>query len=124
MSRFQFVADHRDAFEVKQLCQTVGVSRSSFYAGEAAVPARAVRAAADAELAERIRTVHATDRAYGAPRVTAELNDGAPPGERVNHERVARVITAEVPGPPGRERAVAHGAVNATHWRAVVPPVR
>ncbi len=94
MTRFQFVADHRDAFEVKRLCQTVEVSRSSFYAWEAAAPARAARAAADAELAERIRTVHAADRAYGAPRVTAELNDGAPPGERVNRKRVARVMAA------------------------------
>jgi transposase len=30
------------------------------------------------ELVERIRAVHAGDRAYGAPRITAELNDGAP----------------------------------------------
>ncbi|MFC4945658.1 IS3 family transposase, partial [Pseudonocardia sp. GCM10023141] len=28
----------------------------------------------------------------GAPRATAELNDGVPPGERVNHKRVARVM--------------------------------
>jgi transposase InsO family protein len=94
VTRFQFVADHRDAFEVKRLCQTVGVSRSSFYAWEAATPVRAARSAADAELAERIRAVHATDRAYGAPRVTAELNDGAAPGERVNHKRVARLMAA------------------------------
>ena len=32
MTRFQFVADHRHAFEVKRLCQTVEVFRSSFYA--------------------------------------------------------------------------------------------
>ena len=32
MSRFQFVADHRDAFEVKSLCEVVEVARSSFYA--------------------------------------------------------------------------------------------
>ena len=92
MTRFQFVADHRDAFEVKRLCSTVEVSRSSFYAWEAAAAARAFRAEADRELAGRIRAVHATDRAYGAPRVTAELNDGAPPEARVNHKRVARVM--------------------------------
>jgi len=28
----------------------------------------------------------------GAPRITAELNDGADPAERVNHKRVARVM--------------------------------
>ena len=32
MSRCQFVADHRDAFEVKWLCEVVDVARSSFYA--------------------------------------------------------------------------------------------
>ena len=95
MTRFQFVADHRDAFEVKRLCQTVEVSRSSFYAWADAAEARSARAAADEQLADRIRAVHAEhrgNRAYGAPRVTAELNDGLPPEERVNHKRVARVM--------------------------------
>ena len=92
MSRFQFVADHRDTFEVKRLCEVIEVNRSSFYAWEEAAEARAERAAADEELAERIRVVHKVDRAYGAPRVTVELNDGAPPEERVNHKRVARVM--------------------------------
>ena len=92
MSRFQFVADHRDTFEVKRLCEVIEVNRSSFYAWDAAAPTRAERAAADEELAMRIRVVHETDKAYGAPRVTAELNDGAPPEDRVNHKRVARVM--------------------------------
>ena len=98
MSRFQFVADHQHAFEVKRLCQVVGVARSSFYAWAAAAPARAARARADADLAQRITRVHAGDKALGAPRVTAELNDGAPASERVNHKRVARVM---------RERGIA-----------------
>ena len=96
MNRFQFVADHQHAFEVKRLCQAVEVSRSSFYAWCAAAPARAERVVADAELAERIRTVQdpktGGDPAYGAPRVTAELNDGGPAEDRVNHKRVARVM--------------------------------
>ena len=40
MSRFQFVADHRDAFEVKWLCEVVEVARSSFYAWVAAAAIR------------------------------------------------------------------------------------
>ncbi len=36
VSRFQFVADHRYAFEVKRLCKIMGINRSSFYAWEAA----------------------------------------------------------------------------------------
>ena len=98
MNRFQFVADHQHAFEVKRLCQAVEIARSSFYAWCAAAPARAERAAADAELAERIRIVQdpeaGGDPAYGAPRVTAELNDGVPLPDRVNHKRVARVMKA------------------------------
>ena len=98
MNRFQFVADHQHAYEVKRLCQAVQVARSSFYAWVEAGPARAARAAADAELAERIRTVQdpkqGGDKAYGAPRVTAELNDGVPVADRVNHKRVARVMRA------------------------------
>jgi transposase InsO family protein len=92
VSRFQFVADHRDTFDVKRLCEVIEVNRSSFYAWDATAEARAERAAADEELADRIRVVHEADKAYGAPRVTAELNDGTPPGARVNHKRVARVM--------------------------------
>ncbi|GAA2468885.1 hypothetical protein GCM10009858_02760 [Terrabacter carboxydivorans] len=71
MSRFQFVADHQDTFEVKRLCEVMQVDRSSFYAWDAAAPVRAERAARDERLAQRIRVVHQTDKAYGAPRITA-----------------------------------------------------
>ena len=41
----------------------------------------------DGALAERIRALQdptqGGDRAYGAPRITAELNDGTPPAARV-----------------------------------------
>uniref|UniRef100_A0A5Q5BT69 Integrase, catalytic region n=2 Tax=unclassified Mycobacterium TaxID=2642494 RepID=A0A5Q5BT69_MYCSS len=105
MSRFQFVADHRDTFEVKWLCAVVEVARSSFYAWLAAADGRAARRAADEVLEARIRTVHDTDNTYGAPRITAELNDGAPPDERVNHKRVARVMrTAGIAGYRRRRR--------------------
>ena len=92
MTRFQFVADHRHAFEVKRLCEIVDVTRSSFYAWLAAAPGRAARCARDAALAERIRVIHNADTAQGVPRITAELNDGAPPDGRINHKRVARVM--------------------------------
>ena len=92
MSRFQFVADHSSTFEVKRLCELVEVERSSYYAWKAGAPARAARAESDAALAERIRAVHAEDTTQGAPRITAEVNDGVPAGERVNHKRVARVM--------------------------------
>ena len=95
MNRFQFVADHRHAYEVKRLCEIVQVARSSFYAWLAAAPVRIARADADAALTERIRAIHDTDTAQGVPRITAELNEGVPPGARVNHKRVARVMRQE-----------------------------
>ena len=94
MSRFQFVADNSSTYPVKRLCELVEVTRSSFYAWQAGAPARAERAAGDAALTERIRAVHDEDKTCGAPRITAELNDGAPAGERVNRKRVARVMRA------------------------------
>ena len=92
MSRFQFVADNSATFEVKRLCELVEIERSSYYAWCKGASARAARAAADAELAEKIRAIHAEDNTIGAPRATAELNDDKPTEERVNHKRVARVM--------------------------------
>ena len=76
MSRFQFVADHRRAVEVTRLCEIVQIARSSFYAWQHAAPTRAARAAADAELADRIRTIHDQDRTQGAPCRVPELGRG------------------------------------------------
>lgn len=90
VSRFQFVQDHRDAFGVKRLCRVLECSRSGFYRWLAGVDARAARRRADAELAERIKKIHAdSDGTYGSPRVTAALR-GA--GLKVNRKRVTRVM--------------------------------
>jgi len=92
VSRFQFVADHSTTYPVKRLCALVEIERSSYYAWLKAAPARAARAAGDVRLATRIRVVHSDDNTCGAPRITAELNDGVPADRRVNHKRVARVM--------------------------------
>nr|WP_155990712.1 IS3 family transposase [Paraoerskovia marina] len=92
VSRFQFVADHCDTFEVKRLCRVMGIARSSYYKWVATAGARAARKAADDALAARIVAVQKKDKAYGAPRVTADLNDGVAEPERVNRKRVARVM--------------------------------
>ncbi|MDP1794034.1 MAG: IS3 family transposase [Acidimicrobiales bacterium] len=92
VSRFQFVAENSSTYPVKRLCALVEIERSTYYAWQKGARARARRAAADAALAARIRRIHTDDNTVGAPRATAELNDGVPPGERVNHKRVARVM--------------------------------
>lgn len=92
MNRFQFVADHSDAYRVKRLCQVIDIARSSYYAWINAAEKRAALAAADVELAEQIRAVHKVDNAYGRPRITAEINAGRPAGQRFNHKRIARIM--------------------------------
>ncbi|MET8218129.1 IS3 family transposase [Streptomyces hirsutus] len=92
MSRFQFVDDHRDAYEVKRLCKALELNRSSYYKWLAGRQARAARQHRDRVLAEKIRKVHGeSGGAYGSPRVTAELRETSLP---VNEKRVARVMRA------------------------------
>ncbi|MFE4717477.1 IS3 family transposase [Streptomyces sp. NPDC056728] len=89
-SRFQFVDDHRDTYEVKRLCQVLDVNRSSYYKWLAGAEARAARQREDRILAEEIREVHGeSGGAYGSPRVTAELREK---GRRVNEKRIARIM--------------------------------
>ncbi|WP_432044217.1 IS3 family transposase [Streptomyces cadmiisoli] len=89
-SRFQFVDDHRDTYEVKRLCHVLDVNRSSYYKWLAGAEARAARQHNDQALAEEIRRVHAeSGGAYGSPRVTAELREK---GRRVNEKRVTRIM--------------------------------
>ncbi|WP_285780846.1 IS3 family transposase, partial [Microtetraspora sp. NBRC 13810] len=90
VNRFQFVEDHKALYGVKRLCRVLQVSRSGFYRWLKGAAARLARRRADAELAERMRRVHAEhDGTYGSPRMTAELRAA---GMKVNHKRVERVM--------------------------------
>jgi transposase InsO family protein len=91
VSRFRFVDDHRDTYEVKRLCEAVGVSRQGYYAwrDRPASP----RAVADAELLEEIRRIHTDSRCtYGAPRVHGQLRRR---GHQIGCKRVARLMRAD-----------------------------
>jgi transposase InsO family protein len=90
VNRFQFVADHQARYGVKRLCRILKLARSSYYYWRSTETARAARDAADIALVAKIRAAHtASDGTYGAPRITAELQDN---GLTVNHKRVARVM--------------------------------
>lgn len=97
MTRFQFVADHSDAFEVKRLCELVEIERSSFYAWKAAAPARAARVAADADLVGRIRVVHEEDKTW-MPDCWA-LTSTAPGCSAVRGSSIARRMAVCSPSP-------------------------
>lgn len=77
-------------FSVALLCRVLEIGRSAYYAWLAARPAAAVRQAAEDELAQEIRVIHAESRgAYGAPRVTAKLRRT---GRRINRKKVERIM--------------------------------
>jgi transposase InsO family protein len=88
VSRFRFVEDHRDTYEVKRLCELVEVSTSGFYAWRTRWPCE--RDLADAELLVEIRAIHTESRCtYGAPRVHGQLRRR---GHQIGCKRVARLM--------------------------------
>ena len=88
MSRFRFVDDHRDTYEVKRLCELVEISPSGYYAWRSR-PA-SPRAVADGELLVDIRRIHRESRCtYGAPRIHGQLRRR---GHHVGCKRVARLM--------------------------------
>ncbi len=88
MSRFRFVDDHRDTYEVKRLCRLAECSTSGFYAWkQRPLSARAIT---DGVLLAEIRSIHTESRCtYGAPRVHGQLRRR---GRQVGCKRVARLM--------------------------------
>ena len=78
-------------YRVKTMCRLLGVSRSGYYDWLTREPSpHAVR---DAELTEKIRTIHGESRGtYGSPRVHIDL--AVEQKERVGRKRVARLMRA------------------------------
>ncbi|MGI8824231.1 MAG: IS3 family transposase [Chloroflexota bacterium] len=75
---------------IAMLCRVLEVSTSGYYAWRKRGPSDRDRV--DAELTERIGTIHRESRGtYGSPRVHAELADG---GIRCGRKRVARLMRA------------------------------
>jgi hypothetical protein len=101
VSRFRFVDDHRDLYEVKRLCELALVSRSGCYAWRDR-PASA-REVADGYLVPVIVEVHERScGSYGRPRITGQLRRR---GFCVNHKRVGRLMRqADLAGLSNRKR--------------------
>lgn len=101
MSRFRFVDDHRDLYEVKRLCKLAEVSRSGYYAWRDR-PASA-REIADGDLMPVLVEIHERSRGtYGRPRITGQLRRR---GYCVNHKRVGRLMRqADLAGLSNRKR--------------------
>jgi Na+-transporting NADH:ubiquinone oxidoreductase subunit NqrA len=86
--RFQFITDHSAEFAVRQMCMTLNVSPSGYYAWRTRPPS--VREMANQALFKDIETVyHDNDGLYGSPRIHAELKAQ---GKRCGKNRVARLM--------------------------------
>lgn len=94
---------HQADFPIRVMARVLRVSASGFYAWRSR-PASA-RAARDADLTRRIRTIHAGSRqTYGAPRVHAELKAE---GTAIGRKRVARLMRdAALAGASRRRRTI------------------
>ena len=86
--KYQFIADHRQEFEITAMCRVLKVSRSGYYAwGKRPVSKREM---ANQTLTEHIKDIHQESRyTYGSPRIHAELVDQ---GIKCGHNRVARLM--------------------------------
>jgi putative transposase len=78
-------------YPVATMCRVLEVSTSGYYGWLKRAPS--ARAQRDAELKERIRTIHErSDGTYGRPRVHAELQEE---GEQIGAKRVGRLMREE-----------------------------
>jgi transposase InsO family protein len=86
--KFAFIRVEKAQYPIGALCRVLGVSRSGYHAWARRQPSK--RAREDAALGVEIAEVHAQSRrAYGSPRVHAELRAR---GRRVGAKRVARLM--------------------------------
>ena len=88
--RFAFIAKHRGIWQVRSMCETLGVSRGGFYAWLVRPPSR--RASENEELTVQVRRSFVeSDSTYGSPRVWRELRAW---GYRCGKHRVERLMAA------------------------------
>ena len=86
--KFGFVAKHRGTWPVDVLCESLGISRSGFYASQRRAPS--VRARTDATILRTIRASFVlSDSTYGARRMIDEVRDA---GHVCGRQRVARLM--------------------------------
>ena len=85
---YEFISAHRKSYDVKTMCNALGVTRSGYYAWLQNPTSR--RAQEDARLLRLIRaSVKASHGVYGSPRVFLDLREA---GETCSKHRVARLM--------------------------------
>ena len=86
--RFAFIAKHRGAWQTRELCETLGVSRGGFY--EWLKRPESDRTREDRQLLTHVRrSFEQSDKTYGSPRVWRDLRAW---GHRCGKHRVERLM--------------------------------
>jgi putative transposase len=115
--RFAFIDAEKAQWPVDVQCETLGVSRSGYYAWKGRP--EAPRAAEDAELVDAIKAAHEASRAtYGSPRVHRELRAK---GRRVGRKRVERLMRQQ--GIVARRKRRFRRTTDSKHGHPVAPNV-
>ena len=69
--KYMFIAEHRQEFPIRRMCQMLGVSESGYYAWSKREPSERKRG--DEELGKLIEDAYQNNRqVYGSPRIHAE----------------------------------------------------
>lgn len=112
---YQLVDAEKAQHPVLVLCETLGVSRSGFYAWKKRRPA--ARVASDEQLAVEIAATHTkSTRRYGSPRIHRALRKR---GIRVSRKRIARLM--RVNGIVGRRKRRFRTTTDSNHPSPIAP---
>ena len=115
--KHDFITAQKATYPVTTLCRVLQVSRSAYYGAVDRPPPR--RQTSDVGLSARIRAIHrASRRAYGSPRIHAQLRHE---DVRVGRKRVARLMALE--GLRGRRPRRWCRTTDSTHAHPVAPNV-
>lgn len=86
--KYQFIADHEEAFSVQRMCRVMGVRRSGYYAWKRRPPSRRVQA--NAELLSKVRQAfHHSRCTYGSVRIR---HYWLRRGDHFSRHRIARLM--------------------------------
>lgn len=115
MSPLEVIDKFKATISVRRLCDSLGVSPSSYYAWRKYEPSK--RDLADAQMAAKVRAIYHEHRGrYGSPRVFNELKSR---GEKVSRKRIERLMRQE--GICGTFRRRFRRTTNSQHKHPVAP---
>lgn len=115
--KYAFIHQHRQAFSVQRLCQSVGVARSGYYAWRQRDDVPSVRRHWQAALDHRVANAfHRKQGRSGAPRLTLDLKDN---GLSINRKTVAASLRRQ--GLRARAARRFKATTNSRHSLPVAP---